>query len=65
MVFYPNTGCPWLGIVTGQRFFELPHLLPAAAPLPLPPGWGTALSGSTGATYFVHADGRSQFELPL
>jgi hypothetical protein len=34
-----------------------------AAPMPLPAGWRTKISRSSGATYFVSAE-RSQYKLP-
>jgi tetratricopeptide (TPR) repeat protein len=49
---------------TGERFFELPHWLPATEPLLLPSGWKCVLSDSIGVTYFAHEDGRLQNELP-
>ena len=51
--------------VTEEGFFYLPHDKPASAPLPcLPAGWSKAVSKGTGATYFLHTDGASQFEMP-
>ena len=46
-------------MVTGQKFFDLPHQLPAAEPLPLPDGWSTATSTTTGVTYFQKPVGRA------
>ena len=54
--------CP---AVTDEGFFYLPHDKPASAPLPcLPAGWSKAVSKGTGATYFLHTDGASQFDMP-
>jgi hypothetical protein len=54
--------CP---AVTDEGFFYLPHDKPASAPLPcLPAGWSKAVSKGTGATYFLHTGGASQFEMP-
>ena len=51
--------------MTGERFYYLPHDKPASAPLPrLPAGWSKLVSKGTGATYFLHTDGASQFEMP-
>jgi hypothetical protein len=55
----------FVNTVTGERFYYLPHDKPASAPFPhLPAGWSKLVSKGTGATYFLHTDGASQFEMP-
>ena len=56
-----NDEMVYLNTVSNQTFFELPHFRPAFDPLVLPDGWTTAVSRSTGVTYFVMEDGSTTY----